>query len=147
MIGNLMQYDQIYPIRVNEEDSAELLINFLECPFTFKKEVTIFNKNCKGPDPESEYVFPKDAIYKTYYDNEIPAMEDMAYALKANNYMVTAVAALDRADKKRITVLAFTDEMMKNLSFIKYRFALVTYKPGPDPGVIRDIIDYLEGYY
>lgn len=145
MISNIMKFDKMYPVKVKDEDSAKALINFLNCPFTFKREVAIYNKNSKGFDPKSAYVFPRDAYYAAYYDTDIPSEEEMEEALLKNNYMVTAVAALDEKDKKRITLLSFPDDMVRDLPFLKSRFALVTYKPAPDSELVHDIIDYLEG--
>ncbi len=145
MISDLMQFDKIYPVKIKDEDSAKALIDFLDCPYIFKKEVAVYNRNSKGFDSKSKYVFPEDAYYAIYYDTSIPSEEEMREALKINDYMVAGVASLDRYDKKRISLISLPDNMVKELTFLKSRFALVTYKPAPESLAIHDLIEYLEG--
>ena len=145
MISNLLKFDKMYPLKIKDEDSAQTLIDFLECPYVFKKEVAIYNKNCKGFNSKSKYVFPEDTYCATYYDTNIPSKEEMEEVLKLNDYMVTAVAALDRYDKKRISLISLPDDLVKELPFLKSRFTLVTYKPAPESLAIHDLIEYLEG--
>ena len=135
--------NSLYHVKAKEEDSAKILIRFLECPFLHYKEVGIFNSNIKEK-PKFGHVFPEDLYYAEYYDDNIPTEDELQEALEKNDFMFSGVAALDEEDENRITLSFLGKKSLKMLPFCKDRFMLSTMNAQTDKETVHKIISYLE---
>ena len=127
-----------YPVNLTEDQYAAAIVRFLECPYYYMPEVTIFNAKSSGR-PRPGYLFPDDAIYVSYSKDKIPSKEQVVEDLSKNHFAFNGVAALDENDEERI-IFSSPGKMMPEF---KGKVAINTYSK-VDPILMNKIIKYLE---
>ena len=137
---------KLYHVHAKKKDAAKVLLRYLNCPYLFYKEISIYNKECsKKPVFDGSHIFPTNLYYCTYDDTDIPSEEKLMEDLKKNDYMFSAVAAIDEADEERITIscLGNIKSNSKDVAFLNEEFVLSTISE-IDYDTIKKIIDYIE---
>lgn len=146
-MDNSMFTPNVKHIKVHYKDSKDIsriLLNFLNCPYLYKKEVSIMNMSGPLRQPMPGYIFPSNMLSVIYTDDKIPTYDELNKKLEENQNAFTCMAASDKQDTKRIGLMGMPKEMQKGLpSELLNVLMLNVYYPEKDE-FIGKLVDYLE---